>query len=142
MTRTHKQTRLLKPANWAAEMCTIDRKHLKLIARDAAHPARCVYGFSIGWHDQGIAESSHSRLSLRKVADVSQAYPRKIAIPATTSDGGKKKTRNRHGQHDRSEAVEQDSQLHEESASRKASVGGRDCHRVRCTLIFSDYLSA
>jgi hypothetical protein len=74
-------------------MCTVDGKYLKLIARDAAHPARSVYGLSIGWHDQGIAKSSHPRLSLRKVADVTQAHPREIAIPATTSDGGKKKTR-------------------------------------------------
>jgi hypothetical protein len=33
------------------------------------------------------------------------------------SDGGKKKTRNRQSQYDRSESVEQDPQLHEESAS-------------------------
>jgi hypothetical protein len=40
------------------------------------------------------------------------------------SDRGKKKTRNRQSQYDRSEPVEQDSQLHEKSASRKASFGG------------------
>jgi hypothetical protein len=108
---------LLEPADWAAEVGTIDRKHLKLIACDAAHPARRVYSLSIGWHDQGIAKSCHPRLSLRKVADLSYAHPRKIAIPATTSDGGKKKTRNRQSQYDRSESVEQDPQLHEESAS-------------------------
>src|ERR1700689_4848948 len=105
-------------------MCTVDRKHLKLIAGDAAHPARGVYSLSIGRHDQGIAKSSHPRFSLRKVADVSQAYPRKIAILTTTSDRGKKKTRNRQSQYDRSGSVEQDSQLHEKSASRKASIGG------------------
>jgi hypothetical protein len=112
-------------------MCTVDRKHLKLIARNAAHPARCVYSLSVGWHDQGIAKRSHPRLSLRKVADVSQAHPRKIAIPATTSDGGKKKTRNRQSQYDGSESVEQDSQLHKESAPRKASFSGRGRHSVR-----------
>src|SRR6202789_1568640 len=101
-------------------MGTVNRKHLKLIARDAAHPARCVYSLSIGWHDQGIAKSSHPRLSIRKVADVSQAHPRKIAIPPTARDGGKKKTRNRQSQYDRSQSVEQDSQLHKESASRNA----------------------
>src|SRR5580692_3312770 len=106
-------------------MCTVNCKHLKLIARDATHPARCVYRLSVGWHDQGIAKSGHSRLSLGKVADVSEAHPRKIAISATTGDGGKEKTRNRQSQHDRSESVEQDSQLHEESAPRKAGVGGR-----------------
>src|SRR5580658_10731209 len=105
-------------------MRTVDRKHLKLIAGDAAHPARCVYSFSIGWHDQGIAKSGHPRFSLRKVVDVSQAHPRKIAILTTTGDRGKKKTRNRKSQYDRSGSVEQDSQLHEKSASRKAGIGG------------------
>src|SRR5580693_8158497 len=109
-------------------MCTVDRKHLKLIARDSPHPARCVYSLSIGWHDQGIAKSSHSRLSLRKVTDVSQAHPRKIAIPAAPSDGGREKTHNRHSQYDGSESVEQNSQLHEESASRKAGISGRGRH--------------
>src|SRR5580658_6006188 len=112
-------------------MCTIDRKHLKLIARDAAHPACGVYSLSIGWHDQGIAKRRHPRLSLRKVADVSQRHPRKITIPATTSDGGKKKTRHRHSQYDRSESIEHDSELHKESASRKASLSGRGCHSIR-----------
>jgi hypothetical protein len=56
-------------------MGTVDGKHLKLIARDAAHPAGCVHSFSIGRHDQGIAKSGHPRFSLRKVAHVSQAYP-------------------------------------------------------------------
>src|SRR5580692_144716 len=111
-------------------MSTVDCKHLKLITRDAAYPARCVYSFSIGWHDQGVTKRSHLRLSLRKVADVSEGHPRKIAIPAATSDGRKKKTRKRQSQHDRSESVEQDSQLHEESAPGKAGFGrGRD--RVR-----------
>jgi hypothetical protein len=96
---------LSEPADGAAKVSTVDRKHLKLIARDAAHPTRCVYRLAIGWHDQGIPKSSHPRLSLRKVADVSQAHPRKIAIPATTSDGGEEKTRNRQSQHDRGESV-------------------------------------
>jgi hypothetical protein len=106
-------------------MGAVDGKDLKLIARDAAHPARCVYSLSIGWHDQGIAKSGHPRLSLGKVDDVSQAHPRKIAIPATTRDGGQKKTRNRKSQYECSESVEEDSELHEESASRKARVSGR-----------------
>src|SRR5580658_5981985 len=106
-------------------MCAIDRKHLKLIAREAAHPACGVYSLSIGWHDQGIAKRRHPRLSLRNVTDVSQAHPRKIAISAATSDGGNKKTRHRQSQYDRSESVEQDSELHQESASRKASFSGR-----------------
>src|ERR1700728_4445672 len=116
-------------------MCTVDGKHLKLIARDAAHPACCVYRLSIGWHDQGIAKSRHPRLALRKVADVSQAHPRKIAISAATSDGGNKKTRNRQSQYDRSESVEQDSKLHQESASRKAGFSGGDRYRVSWHLI-------
>src|ERR1700679_915120 len=111
-------------------MGTVNRKHLKLIARDAAHPARRVYSLSIGWHDQRIAKCSHPRLSLRKVADVSQAHPRKIAIRPTMRDGGKKKTPNWQSQHDRSESVEQNSQLHEESASRKGSV----CWRSRLSV--------
>ena len=77
VTRTHEQAGLREPADGAAEMCAVDGKHLKLIARDAAHPARCVYSLSIGWHDQGIAKSSHPRLSLRKVADISEAAPTK-----------------------------------------------------------------
>src|ERR1700722_2975439 len=105
-------------------MRTVDGKHLKLIAGDAAYPARCVYSLSIGRHDQGIAKSRHPGFSLRKVADVSQAHPREIAILTTPSDRGKKKTRNRESQNDRSDSVEQDSQLHEESASRKAGIGG------------------
>src|ERR1700678_211585 len=116
-------------------MRAVDGKHLELIARDAAHPARCVDSLSIGWHDQGIAKSSQPRLSLGKAADVSQAHPRKIAIPATTSNGGNKKTRNRQSQHERGESVEHDSQLHEESASRKACVSGRGCHSVNRHLI-------
>src|ERR1700684_2214252 len=109
-------------------MGTVNCEHLKLIARDAAHPASCVDSLSIGWHDQGIAERSQPRLSLGKVADVSEAHPRKIAISSTSSDGGNKKTGNRQSQYERSESVEQDSQLHQESASRKARVSGWGCH--------------
>jgi hypothetical protein len=108
-------------------MSAVDCKNLKLIARDAAHPARGLYSLSVGRHDQGIAKSSHPRLSLGKVADVSQPHPRKIAVPATMSDGGKKKTRNRQSQYDRSDSIEQDSQLREKSASRKAGFRGRGC---------------
>jgi hypothetical protein len=109
-------------------MRTVDRKHLKLITRNVAHPAGCVYGLSVGWHDLGIAKSSHPRLSLRKITDVSQGHPSKIAIPATTRDGGNKKTRNRQSQYERSESVEENSQLHEKSAPRKAGVSGWGRH--------------
>jgi hypothetical protein len=131
VTGTHKKAGLREPADGAAKVGTVDRKHLKLIARDPAYPARCIYSLSVGWHNQGAAKRSHPRLSLRKVADVSQAHPRKIAIPSTASDGGKKKARNRQGYYDRSESVEQDSQLHEESTSRKASFSGRGRLSIR-----------
>jgi hypothetical protein len=94
VTGTHEEAGLLEPADGAAKVGTVDGKYLKLITGDAAHPACCVDSLSIGGHDQGIAKSSHSRFSLGKVADVSQANPRKIAIAATASDGGKKKARN------------------------------------------------
>src|ERR1700733_634086 len=109
-------------------MCAVDGKDLKLLARDAAYPARCVYGLSVGWHNQGIAKRRHSRLALRKVVDVSERHPGKIAIPATPRDGGNKKTCNRQSQYDRGESIEQHAQLHQESASRKASFSGRGRH--------------
>jgi hypothetical protein len=98
MAGTHKKTGLREPTNGTAKVSTIDGKYLKLITRNATHPAYCVYSFSIRWHDQGIAKCSHPRLSLGKVADFSQSHPRKIAIPAATRNGGKKKTHNRHSQ--------------------------------------------
>jgi hypothetical protein len=118
VTGTHEEAGLLEPADGAAKVGTVDGKYLKLITGDAAHPAGCIYSLSIGWHDQRIAKSSHPRLTLRKVVDVSKRHPRKIAIPATTRDGGKKETHNRHSQYERSESVKQDSHLHEKSASR------------------------
>jgi hypothetical protein len=87
-------------------MGTVDGEHLKLIARDAAYPARRIYSLSIGWHDHGIAKSRHPGLALRKAADVSEAHPGKIAIRAAAGNGGKKKTRNRQSQYDGSDSIE------------------------------------
>src|SRR5271155_3045166 len=103
-------------------MCAVNCKYLELITRYAPHPACGVYGLSVCRHHEWIAKSSHPRLAFRKVGDVAQAHPRQIPLPLTTIYRGKKKAHNGHGQHHRCESVEQDSELHEESASGKRTL--------------------
>src|SRR5215469_15529066 len=113
MARAHEQAGLWKPPHGAAQVRTVDGKNLKLIAVNAAHPARRVHGLAVGRHHIGIPESSQARLAFRKFADLTERYPGKVGVSAAARDGRKQEAHNRHCEGRCHQAVEDYSDLHE-----------------------------
>jgi hypothetical protein len=66
---------LLKPTDRAAQVCTVDRKNLKLITGNVPHPASCIHGFAVGRHHVGIPEGGQSRLAFGKIAQGTKRNP-------------------------------------------------------------------
>src|SRR5215469_14599253 len=115
MTWTHEKLRLRKPAHRASQMSAVDGKDLKLISFDAAHPASDLGGFTVPGASKGILVRCQSRLARRVGIDLAQLNPR--VVPIFAPDRSKKKTdyRNRNGKRDHS--VQQDANLHQQTAT-------------------------
>src|SRR5262249_54950117 len=84
MAGTHEQAGLRKPANRAAQVGTVDGKHLELVALNTPHPARRVCGLTVRRRHIRIAERREPRFSFWKVADGPKPHPREIPVATTT----------------------------------------------------------
>jgi hypothetical protein len=71
----HEKFGLLKPADWAAEVGTINGKNLEIIAFDASHPARNVGSRAIPGTAYGIFVIAEAGLAFGEFLDGSEAHP-------------------------------------------------------------------
>src|ERR1700758_4671291 len=113
MTRAHEQTGLRKPADWAAQMRTVNGENLELVTFNPSDPACRVHGLAIGRHHMGISKSGQTSLSLRKFVNPTKRHPRQVISCASLRNGGKKKSYDRHSKSRRNESIKENSQLHE-----------------------------
>jgi hypothetical protein len=115
----HEKTRLREPTNGAAEMHAIDGKDLKGAIVDAANPAVAVGGLAIPGLNVGIAESPETRLAGGKLIDRAEGKPLFVAEFAGLRDGGENVAKDGNGEKRGDDAVEKNSQFHEQGAPRK-----------------------
>src|SRR5258708_6169715 len=116
MAGAHEETGLGKPADWAAQMRTVNGKNLNLFALDAADPTGGIHGLAVGRRHIGISKSGQTSLSLRKFVDPTERHPRQVSACASPRNRGQKKPYDRYGKSRRNESIEKNSQLHEQSA--------------------------
>src|SRR4029077_2176473 len=117
MTRTHKQLGLRKPSNRTTKMGAVDGENLELFTFNPSDPACRVHGLAIARHHIGISKSGQTSLSLRKFVNPTERHPRQVISCASARNGGKKKSYDRYGESGRNKSIEENSQLHQQSAS-------------------------
>jgi hypothetical protein len=96
-------------------MSAIDGKDLKLISFDVAHPASDLGGFTIPSASEGILVRCQSGLPRRVGIDCAQLNPG--VVTAFASDWSKKKTDYRNCDGNCDHSVQQDANLHQETAT-------------------------
>jgi hypothetical protein len=100
-------------------MCAIDRENLKILPINISYPARYICRVSIGRRDSRVSIGGEARLTGRKLPKVAQRNPAVIAPFPLVRNGGKQVAHDRHSQNHAYDAVQEDSDLHEEIAPAK-----------------------
>jgi hypothetical protein len=118
MAWTKKQSGLRKPANWTAQMRAVDREDLELIAFDMPHPARSVRGLAIGRANVWMSKGRQACLALRKLAGGAKRHPGAKASAASASHSRQNESNGGYRKNCPHKAVEQNSQLRQDAASR------------------------
>src|SRR5262249_53073437 len=127
---THKQAGLWEPTNRAAEVSTVDREYLQFVASDAPYPTGGVGGLAICGRHIWISKSGEACLAFGEIAHFPERHPREISIRATTCQRGEEESHHWYCDYSGRQSVEQNSQLHEESAARNRFVARGDKDRL------------
>jgi hypothetical protein len=116
MTRAHKKTGLREPADRTAQVRAVDGEHLELIAFDVPDPARSIHGLAVSRHNKRISEFSQPGFAFRELTDWAQRDPVEITVRTPACNRGKQESSDWPGKDTGGACVEDDPQLHEQSA--------------------------
>src|SRR5579875_1472784 len=75
VTRTQNQSGFLEPAHRTSQMRAVDGEHLKLVARQAAHPTGNVGRLPVPWACVRVAISGKARRLLGKIFESAKGNP-------------------------------------------------------------------
>src|SRR5215469_2631613 len=102
--------------DWAAQVRAVHGKNLELLAFDTADPAGGVHGLAVGRHHVGISKRGQARLTLWELADATKRHPGQVGPRESSRDRRREKAYDRYGKSGRDQSVEENPQLHEQSA--------------------------
>src|SRR5262249_23126512 len=120
MTRAHKQVRLLKPANGAAEVRAVDCEDLKSLSFDSAHPARDIARRPIPRSRERIAIRRQPRFTGWKLFQRAERDPR-IGW-SFAPEARKDKTDDRNAYERRCHHVESGAKLQQKTPARRSGI--------------------